>query len=76
MPNIGKRLDRLEEILGAKACTCRQVDPMAALPIVIIEDGWTPEQVEAAKAAKMLVCPIHGDRPQPVLVLRGSEVHA
>jgi hypothetical protein len=70
MGDIGKRIDRLEEILGDRTCICASLAPIA---IVVVEKEWTPEQVDEAKAAQAIVCPVHGPRLPPIMTLSGSD---
>jgi hypothetical protein len=74
MSNIERRINRLEEILDAKACICPQVDLLTPVPIVCVEQDATPEEVEAAKAVRAVDCPVHDPHiPAEILVLRGSD---
>lgn len=72
MRDIGKRIERLEEVLGALDCICGAAP---AIEILIIEDGWDEERIQLAEEAKRIACPVHGAQRTPVLRLVGSDVY-
>jgi hypothetical protein len=72
MLNIEKRIQRLEQLVTAADCIC--ADPMDALAIVVIEDGWDEARIRAAEEAQAGVCPVHGRTGRPVLRLSGRDV--
>jgi hypothetical protein len=72
MRDIGKRIERLEEVLRDQACVCKRVD--SGCLVVDVEQNAAPEEVEAAKAIHAVDCPVHGRHvPAGILVLRGSD---
>lgn len=73
MRNVETRIEQIAKQLGNAACTCKERDRETA--IVVIKDGWGPEEIELAEAAAQFDCPTHGRRKPVVLHLLGSDVH-
>lgn len=58
MGEIGRRLDRLERLVGAADCTCHVGEN--ELRCVVVEPEWSAEQIRNADDATGFDCPIHG----------------
>jgi hypothetical protein len=71
MASFESRINQIERQLGQAHCVCSEREQLA---IVVIKDGWGPEQIERAEGSVRFTCPIHGDRSPPILRL--SEVDA
>jgi len=63
MRDIDKRLERVERIIGDVHCVCGKHRHVC----VLVEDGWTPENVELADKGAMFTC-----RPMGSACLRRS----
>ena len=72
MRDIGRRLERLEEALGALDCVC---DSGPEVGILVIEPGWDEARIRVAEDAIRGICPVHGLQSVPVLRLAGSDVY-
>lgn len=72
MSDLARRLDRLEERIGAASCVCQA---RGGIAIVVIEAGWTQERIRQAEADAAGSCPVHGTQGSPVLRLVGSDVY-
>ena len=72
MRDIGRRLERLEELVGARDCIC---GAGPAVELVVIEEGWDEARIRLAEDAKRINCPVHGRQSSPILRLVGSDVY-
>jgi hypothetical protein len=72
MASIESRINQIERQLGQAECVCSERAQQPAL--VVVNDGWGPEQIERAEGSVRFTCPIHGDRSPPIL--RVSEADA
>lgn len=72
MRNLRRRLDKLEEILGARDCICSE---HSVMEFVVIEPGSNQDQVRALEDEKAFTCPVHGQRLPPILHLSPSDVY-
>ena len=71
MRDIGKRLDRLEDVLGQRGCRCSD-DAMRQVALVFVEADWDEKQIRDAEDAARISCPIHG-LTQPVVRLSEAD---
>lgn len=74
MASIESRIDRIEKQLGQADCVCSERAEQLAM--VIIEDGWGPEQIERAEASVRFTCPIHGERSPPIVHFSEADAKA
>jgi hypothetical protein len=74
MASIKTRVDQIERQLGQADCVCSE--RAEQLAIIVIKDGWGPEEIERAEAAVRFTCPMHGDRSPPVLRLSEADAKA
>ncbi|MGB6487549.1 MAG: hypothetical protein WBE91_11750 [Steroidobacteraceae bacterium] len=72
MRDIAKRLERLEEVVGALDCIC---DGTPEVEILTVEEGWDEARIRIAEDAKRVTCPLHGLQSTPILRLYGSDVY-
>jgi hypothetical protein len=72
MRDIGRRLDRIEEILGDLDCTC---DGDSEVKILVVESGWDESRIRLAEDEIRGTCPVHGLQSVPILRLAGSDVY-
>jgi hypothetical protein len=56
------------------ACTC--FEPTHQLALVIVEQNWDTERIEAAEASVQFTCPKHGVRTPPIVRLSQSDADA
>jgi hypothetical protein len=59
----GRRIERIEKLLGAADCICNDVDRFA---VMIFTDDWSDDRKKAAAKAQVIVCPAHGAVPQKI----------
>jgi hypothetical protein len=71
MASTESRIAQIERQLGQGDCVCPARAPQLA--IVVIKDGWGPEQIERAEGSVRFTCPTHGDRSPPILRLSESD---
>jgi hypothetical protein len=72
MRDIGRRLDRIEEVLGDIDCLC---DSGPEVGILVIEPGWNESRISLAEDEILGACPVHGLQRTPILRLSGSDVY-
>jgi hypothetical protein len=72
MRDLGKRLDRIEELLGDLDCTCGDD---SEVKILVVESGWDEAHIRLAEDEILGACPVHGLQRTPILRLSGSDVY-
>ena len=73
MRDIARRLERLEEAIGALDCICRSGGP--AVEILAIGESWDEARIKLEEDAKRISCPVHGLQNTTILRLSGSDVY-
>lgn len=72
MRDISRRIERLEEALGALGCIC---DSGPEVEILVVEPGWDEARINLAEDAIRGTCPVHGLRNRVVVRFSGSDIY-
>lgn len=72
MADLRRRIDRLEELIGATECICGGAGRESGL--VVIDPDWNAEQIREVEDGAGFECPTHG--PQRPKILRISPTDA
>ena len=73
MSNVRSRLSRIEKLLESADCICGS--PVDAVPILVVENHWSQERIQAEETKLVPLCAVHGAQRRLVLRLSGSDIN-